>query len=94
MSSSDVKPDGAAGSDEMIMITLKDHDDKTTHFRIKRTTRLAKVFQAYAQRQGVDIAQYRFLLDGDRLAPDQTPESAGMEDGDQVDVMAMQEGGF
>ena len=54
-------------------------------FKIKTTTKLQKVFDAYATARypGRDL---RFLLDGERLRGDQTPADVDMEDGDQIDV--------
>ena len=54
-------------------------------FRVRTTTKLQKVFDAYATARypGRDL---RFLLDGERLRGDQTPGDVDMEDGDQIDV--------
>ena len=54
-------------------------------FKVKTTTKLQKVFDAYATTvyPGRDL---RFLLDGERLRGDQTPADVDMEDGDQIDV--------
>ena len=54
-------------------------------FKVKTTTKLQKVFDAYATARypGRDL---RFLLDGERLRGDQTPADVDMEDGDQIDV--------
>ena len=54
-------------------------------FKVKTTTKLQKIFDVYA------TARYpgrslRFLLDGERLNGNQTPEDVDMEDGDQIDV--------
>ena len=56
-----------------------------TFFKVKTTTKLQKVFDAYATARypGRDL---RFLLDGERLNGDQTPADVDMEDGDQIDV--------
>merc|ERR1719183_1259677 len=51
-----------------------------------------KVFGAYARRKGVDKNQLRFLVDGERVKIDDTPETLDMEDGDQVDVVLEQIG--
>ena len=56
-----------------------------TFFKVKTTTKLQKVFDAYATARypGRDLC---FLLDGERLNGNQTPEDVDMEDGDQIDV--------
>ena len=35
----------------------------------------------------------RFLFDGNRISPNQTPEELDMEDNDVIDVMVEQQGG-
>ena len=35
----------------------------------------------------------RFLFDGNRVNPNQTPQELEMEDGDVIDVMVEQQGG-
>ena len=35
----------------------------------------------------------RFLFDGNRVNPNQTPQELDMEDGDVIDVMVEQQGG-
>ena len=54
---------------------------------------MAKVFDTYAQRKGIQTNSLRFLLDGDRVMPEQTPKMLEMEDQDQIDVMLEQTGG-
>jgi small ubiquitin-related modifier len=46
-----------------------------TFFKIKRSTKMEKVFQTYATRKGVDYSSLRFLLDGERIPTDATPKS-------------------
>ena len=48
---------------------------------------------AFCQRQGVALSSVRFLFDGDRINPEQTPDSLGMEDNDSIDVVMEQVGG-
>ena len=66
-------------------IRLRDQTGDETFFKVKTTTKLQKVFDAYATAKypGRDL---RFLLDGKRLRGDQTPADVDMEDGDQIDV--------
>ncbi|KAJ4460271.1 putative small ubiquitin-related modifier [Paratrimastix pyriformis] len=49
---------------------------------------------AYCQRQGVHTSSLRFMVDGERLKPTDTPAALEMEDGDMIDAMAEQTGGF
>lgn len=49
-------------------------DGNEVVFKIKRHTQLRKLMEAYCGRQGVDISSIRFLYDGQRVQPDQTPK--------------------
>ena len=42
-------------------------DNSEVHFKIKKTTQLKKLKQAYAERQGVPLNSLRFLFDGQRI---------------------------
>ena len=55
-------------------------------FKVKTTTKLQKLFDTYALRKGIDVGSLRFLLDGERLNGDQTPEDVDVEDGYEIDV--------
>jgi hypothetical protein len=61
-----------------------------TFFKIKKTTRMEKVFTAYATRRGVSVGSLRFLLDGEKIGIDQTPKMLELEDQDQIDCMLEQ----
>ncbi|XP_074366072.1 small ubiquitin-related modifier 2-like isoform X3 [Apium graveolens] len=61
--------------------------------RIKRSTQLKKLMNAYCDRQSVDITSIAFLFDGRRLRAEQTPHELEMEDGDEIDAMLHQTGG-
>ena len=55
---------------------------------------MAKVFDTYASRKGVQSSSLRFLLDGETIKPEQTPKMLELEDQDQIDCMLEQTGGF
>ena len=55
---------------------------------------MSKVFGAYATRRGVQEGSLRFMLDGERIDPDQTPKMLELEDQDQIDCLLEQTGGF
>lgn len=65
-----------------------------TFFKIKKTTKMSKVFQTYAQRKGVKADSLRFLLDGERINEDSTPKTLELDDQDQIDCMLEQTGGI
>ena len=49
--------------------------------------------QAFCNRNGVAMNSVRFLFDGNRVNPTQTPQDLDMEDGDVIDVMVEQQPG-
>jgi len=77
-----------------ITIRVKDQTGEETMFKIKKSTKMSKVFAAYAQRKGVEPASLRFLLDGERIGPDETPKMLELEDEDQIDCVLAQVGGM
>jgi len=60
---------------------------------VKKTTKMSKVFDAYAQRKGVQRKALRFLLDGERIQDDQTPDDLDLDENDQIDCLLEQTGG-
>lgn len=67
------------------MLTRKDNNE--VFFKIKRGTALKKLMETYCERQGKSMTAVRFLVDGERIRPDQSPEDLDMEDGDTIEVM-------
>lgn len=49
-------------------------DGNEVFFRIKHSTQLKKLMNAYCDRQSVDMNSIAFLFDGRRLRPEQTPD--------------------
>ncbi|KAF7039392.1 hypothetical protein CFC21_049395 [Triticum aestivum] len=84
----DKKPAGDGGGAH---INLKDGNE--VFFRIKRSTQLKKLMNAYCDRQSVDLNSIAFLFDGRRLRGEQTPDELEMEEGDEIDAMLHQTGG-
>ena len=62
-------------------------------FKLKNWTPMEKLMSAFCNRQGVAMDQVRFLFDGTRILPNQTPHELEMEDGDTIDVMVNGWGG-
>jgi len=91
MSDTEAKPEGE--TNEPITIRVKDQTGEETMFKIKKSTKMSKVFNAYAGRKGVEPASLRFLLDGERIGPDETPKMLELEDEDQIDCVLAQVGG-
>ncbi|KMT05641.1 hypothetical protein BVRB_7g167780 [Beta vulgaris subsp. vulgaris] len=89
-STEDKKPDQITH----LNLKVKGQDGSEVFFRTKRTTPLKKLMNAYCDRQSVDMQSIAFLFDGRRLQGDQTPEALEMEDGDEIDAMLHQTGGY
>ncbi|KAG5597905.1 hypothetical protein H5410_039137 [Solanum commersonii] len=87
----DKKP--AADQGGHINLKVKSQDGNEVFFRIKRSTQLKKLMNAYCDRQSVDFNSIAFLFDGRRLRAEQTPDELEMEDGDEIDAMLHQTGG-
>mmetsp|Transcript_70036 Transcript_70036/g.97354 ORF Transcript_70036/g.97354 Transcript_70036/m.97354 type:complete len:96 (+) Transcript_70036:59-346(+) len=89
--------EGAGGGDapkgEPITIRVRDQTGEETFFKIKKSTKMSKVFETYASRKGVQSSSLRFLLDGERIEPYQTPQELDLDDQDQIDCMLEQSGG-
>ncbi|KAJ1729516.1 SUMO protein smt3 [Coemansia sp. Benny D160-2] len=87
----DTKLEGT--STDHINIKVVSADNSEVMFKIKRSTKLAKLMQAYCARAGKSFDTVRFLVDGERINGDSTPDSLGLEDGDAIDAMTEQIGG-
>ena len=79
-------------SDGSINIRIRAQCGEETFFKVKTTTKLNKIFNAYATRKGVAATDLRFLFSGVRVRGDQTPAGIDMEEGDMLDCMAEQGG--
>ncbi|RGB28282.1 ubiquitin-related domain-containing protein [Rhizophagus diaphanus] len=86
-------PAGDEKKDEHINLKVVGNDHNEVFFKIKRTTQLKKLMDAYCERQGKSLNSLRFLYDGDRVQSHNTPAELEMEDGDAIDVMVEQIGG-
>lgn len=76
-----------------ICIPLYQQNGEETFFKIKKSTKMQKVFETYASRKGLDPRTIRFMVDGDRIQPHETPKMLEMEDQDQIDCRLEQSGG-
>ncbi|KAG8761086.1 Small ubiquitin- modifier 1 [Serendipita sp. 396] len=84
-----VKPKG-----QKINLTVTGPGGQSVKFAIKPSSTFEKLFKAAADRFNVQLSLVRFLYDGQRLRPDQTPEEFDMVDDDQIDIQLQQTGGF
>lgn len=76
-----------------INLKVVDAAQNEVHFKIKKSTPLKKLMEAYCAKQNKQLGSLRFLFDGTRLLPTATPSELGMEDKDTIDVMVEQYGG-
>lgn len=89
-----VKTTVDAPGEEQINLRVCDQSGTEIFFKLKATTMFQKLFDAYAQRQGLNPASIRFLVDGSRIKGTDTPKSREMEDNDIIDCLTMQTGGI
>eukprot|EP00604_Paraphysomonas_vestita_P002566 CAMPEP_0174817740 /NCGR_PEP_ID=MMETSP1107-20130205/262_1 /TAXON_ID=36770 /ORGANISM="Paraphysomonas vestita, Strain GFlagA" /LENGTH=95 /DNA_ID=CAMNT_0016028725 /DNA_START=52 /DNA_END=339 /DNA_ORIENTATION=- len=80
-------------ANETITLKVRDQTGEEMFFKVKKSTRLQKMMDAYAQRRGISVNGLRFTLDGTRIAPDDTPKMLELEENDQIDVMLEATGG-
>ncbi|KAJ2747837.1 SUMO protein smt3 [Coemansia sp. BCRC 34301] len=81
----DAKPDT-----EHVNIKVIGPDNSEVMFKIKTSTKLSKLMTAYCSRTGQTMGSVRFLVDGQRISPDDTPQALGLEEGDTIDAMTEQ----
>ena len=72
--------DDKGGKSEHINLKVKSQDGNEIFFKIKRSTQLKKLMDAYCSRQGISPSTVRFLFDGERLQENSTPEQLEMEE--------------
>ncbi|KAL6920158.1 hypothetical protein ACHAPO_000982 [Fusarium lateritium] len=82
----------AAANSEHLNIKVTDNNNEV-FFKIKRTTKLEKLMTAFCERQGKTTSSVRFLFDGTRVQPTDTPDALEMQDGDTLEVHQEQVGG-
>jgi small ubiquitin-related modifier len=74
-----------------ITVKLNDTEQK---FKVKRVTPMRKVMKAFAQQRNLDVLELKFIFDGDRILPEDTPKTLEMEEDSQIDCFLQQVGGF
>lgn len=79
--------------DEYINLFIKQQNGQGLNVKIKPLTRFAKMFDTYTSKTGLDMKSIRFTFEGERLSGESTAKSAGLIDGDIIDVLQEQTGG-
>lgn len=77
-------------ADDHINLKVVGADNSEVNFKVKKTTQLKKLMQAYSDRQGVSLNSLRFFYDGNTIADDTTPAELEMEEGDAIEVYQKQ----
>lgn len=65
---------GGDAPTEHLNIKVTDNNNEV-FFKIKRSTKLEKLMTAFCERQGKSITSVRFLFDGTRVQPTDTPDT-------------------
>jgi small ubiquitin-related modifier len=92
--SNDVKPKVEEGDAEgTLSIRVRDQNQGEVVFKVKRTTKMKRVLQAFCDRKGWQSNQVRFAFDGQRVDEDMSPDDLGMESNDTIDAFLEQLGG-
>lgn len=84
----------SSNSSNRINLKVANASGNEVFFKIKKTTSLRKLMDAYCQRQGLIRGSTRFTFDGKRIDPESTPIDLQMNQGDVIDAMVEQTGGF
>jgi hypothetical protein len=59
---------------EHLNIKVTDNNNEV-FFKIKRSTKLEKLMNAFCDRQGKQLSTVRFLFDGQRVRPEDSPDT-------------------
>ncbi|KAH8425950.1 small ubiquitin-related modifier [Aspergillus melleus] len=71
---SDSVPPAGEAPVEHLNIKVTDNNNEV-FFKIKRSTQLKKLMDAFCDRQGKQLSTVRFLFDGTRVRPEDTPDT-------------------
>lgn len=82
-SAADSKDGVAPAPVEHLNIKVTDNNNEV-FFKIKRTTKLEKLMAAFCDRQGKSLSSVRFLFDGQRVQPSDTPDTVSGQRGGTV----------
>ncbi len=78
------KPEEPPASEHLNIKVTDNHNE--VFFKIKRTTALKKLMDAFCDRQGKQPATVRFLFDGARVQPTDSPDSVSRSSFSTVQV--------
>jgi small ubiquitin-related modifier len=90
---SEAQVEDQGGDSQHVNLTIKDPQGEESYFKVKRSTRMRKLFQAFCRRNNLDPMTIRFFFQGERINEDHTPDDLGLQDGDKVDSFVRQTAG-
>ena len=76
-----------------VNIIIKDPQGEEIYFKVKRSAKMRKLFNAYCKRSNVDISTIRFFYQGERIDDDKTPDDLHLQDKDRIDAFIRQTAG-
>jgi hypothetical protein len=76
-----------------IQVKVKDQQENEVFFKIKPSTQMKKVFDAYCKTKSISRDSVRFLFEGERVQDLDTPEKLEMDDDNMIEVFSEQQGG-
>jgi len=76
-----------------VQLNICSADGGTLTFKVKTTTKLDKMFNAFYKNKGFSEGTVRFSFDGKRLVGDESVEGSGLQNNDIIDAMVEQTGG-
>jgi hypothetical protein len=56
------------------------------HFKIKRTTKMKKIFEVFCEKYGIDVKNIYFYINDIKLNEDDTLNSLGIENEDEIEI--------
>jgi len=79
-------------TNDTITIRLKDQNGEEVMFRVRKTTQMMKVFNAYVGRKGMFVEDFRFMIGGEMIDPTMSPADLDLFENDIIDCMLAQGG--
>ena len=76
-----------------INLTITDAQGEQMCFKLKRTTKMRRLFHAYCKRVSLDPSTIRFFHEGESIDEDQTPDDLVLKDGANIDAFVRQVAG-
>ncbi|GMI11871.1 hypothetical protein TrVE_jg12513 [Triparma verrucosa] len=84
---------------ETVLLIVRDHTEEDIFIRTKKSTSMSAIFSTYATHKreylesiGEDYYNLRFLVDGQRIGGDETPECLKLADHDVIICILTQSG--